>query len=82
LLRNYSAGFSKMPTASTSVKFLEHHLYDLGLLCRHQFAYEIRLDRQFPVFAAAVDQYSELAPFFGRPKSINWSIAARIVRPV
>lgn len=37
------------------IKFVEHHLNDLALLGRHEFAYVISLDGKFAVFFATIN---------------------------
>jgi len=46
---------------------------------RHVFADEIGLDGQFTM--AAVNEHGQLN-FWGRPKSLSASMAARVVRPL
>src|SRR5258705_8997685 len=42
------------------VKIIEHYFYDLALFRRHQLADVISLDRQFPMFVAAINQDRQL----------------------
>src|SRR6266850_2461793 len=51
------------------VKISQHHLDNFALLRRHQFADEIRLNRQFAVFVPAINQHRKLHP--SRPSKID-----------
>src|SRR5688500_357133 len=57
------------------VKFLQHNPNYFGLLCRHDLADEIRLDRQFTMLAAPVDQDGKLD--LSRPAEVHQLVHRR-----